>query len=60
MEHVEGWNCLQRQNVFKTRLDRHLRNVKGIYKHLLFPVPVPSMTISSWMDSGNPGINCDL
>ena len=23
-------------NVFKTRLDHYLRNVKGIYKHLLF------------------------
>ena len=27
-------------NVFKTRLDHHLRNVRGIYKHLLFFLPM--------------------
>ena len=47
-EFCEEWNRLGEGivsagtvNVFKTiELDHHLRNVRGIYKHFLFPLPM--------------------
>ena len=38
-----GWGMelsLQTVNAFKTRLYHQLRNVRGIYQHLLFSLPM--------------------
>ena len=62
----EEWNGLDDDvvevgsvNAFKRKLDHHLRNVRGIFKHLLFSLLIMAihgyLLLEAWMDPGNPG-----
>ena len=45
-------------NAFKKKLDHHLRNVRGIFKHLLFPLLMAihgDLLLEAWKDPGDPG-----